>query len=210
MRIHSIEKIKELKKLRKRGYSINELVVKLSIPKTTVWHHIHNVPVSPKYISILRSKCGGNSKRKQKNWEEARKLANELLRNPHREFAVIIAMLYWGEGTKKVCEFVNSDGKMIKCYLGILRNIFNIPEELISPTLRIFSGMDRKECLDYWSNITGILENKFIVRLNDGGTRGRTKYGMCRIIIRKGSNTLKLIHSLIEQISEEVINNFII
>jgi len=204
MRIHSIDKIKELKKLRKRGYSINELVLKLSIPKTTVWHHIHNVPISPKYALILRSKCGGNSNRKQKNWEEARKLANELLCGPQREFAIIVAMLYWGEGTKKVCEFVNSDGKMIKCYLGILRNVFNIPEEFISPTLRIFSGMDRKECIDYWSDITGIPKQSFIIRLNDGGIRGRTKYGMCRIIIRKGSNTLKLIHSLIEQIFKEM------
>ena len=119
-------------------------------------------------------------------------------------------MLYWGEGSKRVCELVNSDGKMIKCYLSILRNVFNIPEGHISPTLRIFSGMNRKECLNYWSNITGILKKRFIIRLNDGGTRGRTKYGMCRIIIRKGSNTLKLIHSLIEQTFGEVIDNFII
>lgn len=205
MRVHSIEKIKELKKLRKKGYSINELVIKLSIPKTTIWHHIHNIPVPSKYVSILRSKRGGSSKRKQRNWEEAQKFAQELLRGPQRELAIIVAMLYWGEGSKKKCEFINSDGRMIKSYLGILRKAFNIPEESIKPILRIFSGMDRKECLNYWSGITGLPKQRFLIRFNDGGTKGRTRYGMCRITIKKGSNILKLIHSLIEQTFEEVI-----
>jgi len=205
MRIHSIEKIKELKRLRKKGYSINEIVIKLSIPKTTVWYHVHNIRISPKYASILRSKRGGSTKRTEKNWGRAREYAKKLLRGPNREFLIAIAMLYWGEGSKKVCEFINSDGTMIKLYLGILRKILNISEKSIKPTLRIFTGMDRVGCLNYWSRITKIPKHQFIIRLNDGGTRGRTKYGMCRITIRKGSNILKLMHSLIDKISEEII-----
>lgn len=205
MHIHSAEKIKELKRLRKRGYSLNELVIKLSIPKSTVWHHVHDIQILPKYISILRTKRGDNTKRMQRNWEKAREYAQKLLQGPSRDLSIAIAMLYWSEGTKKKCEFINSDGMMIKSYLNILRKILNVPEERIKPTLRIFSKMNRKQCLNYWSRITKIPKSKFIIRLNDGGTRGRTKYGMCRITVKKGGDVLKLLHSLINQVSEEII-----
>jgi hypothetical protein len=205
MQIHSVEKIKELKKLRRKGFSINELVVKLSIPKSTVWHHIHDIKVLPKYIPILKAKRGGSAKRKQKNLEEARKHAQKLLRSSNRDLSIVIAMLYWGEGTKKKCEFINSDERIIKSYLVVLRDVFDISEKFIKPIIRIYSGMGKKECLDHWSRATKIPKHKFIIRFNDGGTRGRTKYGMCRITVKKGSNILKLIQSLINQIFEEII-----
>lgn len=207
MRVHSIAKIKELKKLRRRGYSINELVKKTSIPKTTVWHHIHNIQVLRKYIPILNAKRGGSAKRTENNWEKARVRAKELLRSPNRESLIAIAMLYWGEGSKKVCEFINSDGRMVNLYLTILRKVFGIAEDNLKITIRIFSGMERMTCLSYWSKITKMPQKKFVVRFNDGGTKGRTAYGMCRITVKKGSNVLKLIHSLIEQIPKEIIMN---
>jgi hypothetical protein len=208
MRIHSIEKIKELKRLRKKGFSINELVTKLSIPKTTVWHHIHDVKVSQKYILILKGKRGGGAKRKRINLEKARKYAQKLLQSSARELSIIIAMLYWGEGSKKRCEFINFDGRIIETYLIVLRDIFNIQEEFIKPTMRIYSGMNRKECLNYWSRITKIPRHKFIIRFNDGGTKGRTKYGMCRITVKKGGNVLKLIQLLIDQVFENIIKKY--
>lgn len=207
MRIHSIEKIEELKKLRRKGFSINELVTKLSVPKTTVWHHIHKIQVLPRYIPTLKAKRGGSAKRKQRNLEEARKYAQKLLLSPNRDLSIIIAMLYWGEGNKKRCEFINSDGRIIKSYLIVLKNVLHVPKEFIKPTIRIYSGMNREASLNYWSRITGIPKHKFVVRFNDGGTKGRTKYGMCRITVKKGSNVLKLIQSLIDQIFEQIIEN---
>jgi len=205
MRIHSIKKIKELKRLRKKGFSINELVTKLSIPKTTAWHHIHNIKLLPKYALLLNAKRGGSAKRKQRNLEEAQKFARKLLQSSSRELSIIVAMLYWGEGSKKRCEFINSDGRIIESYLIVLRNVFKISDEFIKPTLRIYSGMNEKECLNYWSCITKIPKHKFIIRFNDGGTKGKTRYGMCRITVKKGGNILKLIQSLINQSFEEII-----
>ena len=204
MRIHSTEKIKKLILLRKQGYSINELVDSLHIPKTTVWHHVHKIKVLGKYATILNSKRGGSRVRRQKNIELSKIEAREILKSTDRELVIILSMLYWGEGSKKTCDFINSDGRIIEVYLKIIREVFEIEENLIRATMRIFTGMDEKDCLNYWSKITGINKNKFKVRLNDGGTRGKTKYGMCRISIRKGARPLKIIHSLIEQIHREV------
>ncbi len=207
MRVHSVEKINLLKRLRKKGYSINELVDALSIPKTTVWHHIHKVLLSPKYAMILESKRGGSAKRTQRKWLIAKENAHQLLCGSNREHVLILAMLYWAEGTKRVCDFINSDGRMIKLYLGILRTVLKIPEINIKPTIRFFSNTEKEECLKYWSMVTGIAKNRFAIRMNDGGTRGRTKYGMCRIslIKGKGSETLKLLHSLIDQSYESIV-----
>lgn len=82
--------------------------------------------------------------------------AQKLLKGPYKNFLIAVAMFYWGEGNKKICEFINSDGKMIKLYLTVLRKLFNIPEKNIKPTMRIFSGMNRTKCLNYWSHITKI------------------------------------------------------
>lgn len=205
MHVHSLSKIKKLKRLRKRGYSINELVDRLRIPKTTVWHHVQGVKVLPKYIASLKAKRGGSIKRRQKNLELAMKVAEKMLNGRDRELIVAFSMLYWGEGSKNTCEFINSDGRIIQIYLKILRKVFKIDEDLIKATLRIFSGVNKTECLNYWSGITNISKRKFKVRFNDGGTRGKTKYGMCRITVRKGAKTLKVIHSLIEQIHKEIL-----
>jgi hypothetical protein len=94
---------------------------------------------------------------------------------------------------------------MVDLYVKIMVKIFDIPRERITPTIRIFSGMDRKECLDYWSKVTGLPKTRFFVRIDDGGIKSRTKYGMCRISIQKGSNTLKLILSLIQQFYDQLI-----
>lgn len=206
-RKHSEEIINSLKKLRKEGHSIDELVTKFSIPKSTIWHHVGHIKISEEFKRILQSRQGGSTKRKALNFKKAREKAIEILNlpNPKRELAIVIAMLYWAEGSKKVCEFINSDGKMIEVYLFIIRNIFGIEEKYIKPTMRIFSGMDKKECLDYWSKITFIPKKNFIIRLNDGGTKCRTKYGMCRITIRKGHTSLKLLLSLRDCIYEEII-----
>jgi len=205
MRIHSLEKIEQLKKLRKKGLSINELVVKFSIPKTTVWHHVHSVKIPLGYAIILKAKQGGSTKRREKKIKKAQEYSKQLLKTDYREIIIAASMLYWGEGSKNVCELINSDGQIIKCYLIFLRKVLNISEKFIKPTLRIFSGMEEKKCLNYWSDITGIPKHRFLIRLNDGGTKGRTKFGMCRITVRKGSDTLKLLHAIIEQVSEMII-----
>ena len=207
MKIHSDEKIKKLKELREKGYSINELVRDLSIPKTTAWHHIHKIVLSPQIASLLKSRTGGSRKRKEKNLKIAEELAKKMLNSPHREYLIILTMLYWAEGCKKACEFINSDGRMIDLYVKIIVKIFDIPKERITPTIRIISSMDKKECLDYWSKITGLPKERFFVRIDDGGTKSSTKYGMCRISIQKGSNTLKLILSLIQHFYDQLIKS---
>lgn len=208
MKIHSDKKIKKLKELRRTGYSINEIVKSLSIPKTTVWHHIKKVTVDPEYVSLLKSKISSGSRcRRDKKLKIAEELAKKMLNSHDREYLLALVMLYWAEGCKKAFNFVNSDGRMVDLYVRILIKVFGIDKERIVPTMRIFSQMDKKECLDYWSRITGLPKDRFFVRIDDGGKGSSTKYGMCRITIRKGSDTLKLVNSLIQQFYDQLIKS---
>lgn len=203
MRVHKIEKIEKLKALRQKGYSINELARELGIPKTTVWHHIQKIEVLPEYKKLLKSKRGGSKKLKESRLVEAKKISDKLLIGKNRELVVIFAMLYWAEGTKKAFQFINSDGRMINLYLYILRNVIGITDNQITPIMRIYTGMDKNLCLEYWSRVTRFSKSKFIIRINDGGASGRAKYGMCRIEVKKSGNLLKLVLSLINQICHE-------
>lgn len=131
--------------------------------------------------------------------------AESLLAGKHRDSAIAVAMLYWGEGHKKRCDFINTDGTMIRTYLWIMRNVFEIPDSGLVPTIRIFSGMDKEECLSYWARVTGFPKNKFRIRLNDGMTRGRSEHGMCRIVVKRGGDILKLIIALRERFVQTIL-----
>ncbi|HEY4715410.1 MAG TPA: hypothetical protein VIH31_02805 [Candidatus Paceibacterota bacterium] len=205
MRVHSSRKIEDLKRLRKTGFSINELVKELKIPKTTIWHHVHTLKLPRKAVISIKSKQGGSHKRKLENIIKAKEVANTILLGKDRELSIIFSMLYWAEGSKGDCEFINSDGRMIKLYLNIIQKIFHIKTNEIKPTLRIFSGMNKKKCLLYWSSITNIPQKEFIIRINDGGIRSNTKYGMCRITIKKGHFVLKVFNALIDQVCKELL-----
>lgn len=197
MRIHSDAKIQSIKNLREKGYSINEIVNELGVPRTTVWHHIQKVKVAPEFSKILASKRGGSAIRSAKAWKEAENRAKQILAGEHSKLAIAAAMLYWGEGGKKSCDITNTDPNLLQLYLNFLYNVLGVDKSEIKFTLRIFTGMKPAECLKYWSDAIKVDEGTFIIRYNDGGMSGKAKYGMCRIVLKKGSKYLKLMLSLI-------------
>ncbi len=208
---HSKEKIKQCRALREKGYSIIDIMQELSLPKTTVWNNVHDIKLSTEQKKALESSRGGSRKRKLKSIELAKDRAKELFDGPYRHFITIITMLYWAEGHKKgVCVFTNTDQKMIKVYLSVLRNILKIPEHRLKITIRIFTGMIREECLKFWSEVTNISPYLIKVRFNDGGTSGRTKYGMCQVTIRKGHNELKLMDAFKNVVAEQVLSALVV
>jgi hypothetical protein len=207
MKIHSEKIIGKIKELRGQGFSIQQIMFLMSLPKTTVWNYIQDVPLNKEQKAILRTNQGGSTKRRENAIEEAENLASELLKSKDRENIIIISMLYWAEGHKKnTCGFTNTDKLMISVYLKILRDSLKIPNDRIEITIRIFTGMSRSNCLSYWSSITGVSKKNIRVRFNDGGSSGKTSYGICRVTIMKGHMILKLMHALVGKISKNVLN----
>ncbi len=197
MRVHSTEKINRIKDLRRNGNSINEIVKLLSLPKTTVWHHVHKLELTPEIELLLKSKRGGSALRSQNAWNKAEEMAIKILSGPKAFLSNSAAMLYWGEGGKKVCDLTNTDSKLIQLYLKFVYDVLGLTNENLKFTVRIFTGMNSDVCLNYWAHCLDISEDSIVLRYNDGGISGKAKYGICRVTIKKGSFYLKLILSLI-------------
>src|SRR3989344_3063982 len=98
MRVHSLDKIEQLKKLRREGHSIEELVKILSMPKTTIWHHIRGIKLRKKYILKLKANQGGSRLKKERDLIRAKDEARALFDSEHRYLVSLLSMLYWAEG----------------------------------------------------------------------------------------------------------------
>lgn len=205
MRVHSLEKIEQLKKLRREGHSIEELVKMLSMPKTTIWHHIQGIKLRKKYILRLKANQGGSRLKKERDIIKAKDEARTLLNSEHRYLVSLLAMLYWAEGNNKNdFSFTNTNADMIRMFIKILEKCFHVKKGQLKITVRYFTGMNRDECLRHWSKVTKIPKKQINMYYNDGGKRGRTEFGMCRIGIRKSGYLLKMVKSLIVDVSKEI------
>ena len=205
MRVHSLEKIEQLKKLRKEGHSIEDLVKILSIPKTTIWHHIQGIKLRRKYILKLKANQGGSRLKMERDLIKAKGEAEALLNSRYRYLVSMLAMLYWAEGdNKNAFSFTNTNANMIRMFISILKNCFHLNTDRLHITVRYFTGMDRDKCLRHWSQVTQIPKKQIKMYYNDGGTRGRTEFGMCRISIRKSGYLFKVVRSLIVAISNQI------
>lgn len=207
MHIHSDQIINNLKLLRKKGYSIHELMDKFSLPKTTIWHHVHKIKLPPEIILRLRTAGGRTSSaRKKLALEKAEKEASEIINSNLKYHVSILAMLYWAEGdNKNNFSFVNTNAGMIKLVIHILDKCLGVKRNQLLITVRYFTGMDQNKCLEHWSKVTGVSKNRIRMYYNDGYHRGRTEFGMCRIGVKKSSYLFKLVRSLINGLVNEII-----
>src|SRR3989344_3292494 len=152
MHVHSLEKIEQLKQLRRGGHSIEDLVKILSIPKSTVWHHIQGIKLQKKYILKLRANQGGSRLKKERDLIKAENEARMLLGSRDKYLISLLAMLYWAEGdNKNAFSFVNTNAEMIRMFISILKKCFYVDREQLLITIRYFTGMNRDKCLRHWS-----------------------------------------------------------
>lgn len=201
MHAHSKDTIQKIEGLRKAGYSINELVNRFSIPKTTIWHHIKNVKIDPAHIESWRSKRGGSRKRAAKNWEDAKlKAVGFITELGIKEKVLIAACLYWGEGAKREFNIINSDPSLIKVFLKCAEEL-GIRKDKLKITLRIYEDIDRNEAINFWAKTVGVpMKQISNVNILKGKKNGKLKYGICRIRVVKGGIYFKLIQSIIQSI----------
>lgn len=205
MRVHSQVKIAELKRLRRRGYSVQELTKILGIPKTTVWHHVQSVTISSKYRKILRSKQGGSKNRSVQEWEKAAKKAKLIVRHIGRvEKILVAAALYWGEGSKRDFSISNTDPELIKTFVTCLKAM-GVNEKDMRVSVRLYEDIDKTGAIAFWEKITGAPVRS--INILKGKKQGKLAYGMCRLRVAKGGPWLKLLKSVKNEIISKVVQS---
>lgn len=193
----------EIKNLRQKGWSLNEIKNKLGVGQGTVFRYIQDIQVLPKYKRLWFGKRGGSRKRKKLAEIEASLKARKLITFLSRkEMTIFLSALYWAEGNKKDFIFTNTDPEMIKIFVHGLEEILGISKDQIRVSIRIYEDLDKEKCLDFWSKIVGIPKNRFVnTNVLKGKKQGKLLYGMCRIRITKGANMLKYIAAVRKRIS---------
>ena len=192
------DKVLKIKNLRSLGYSLPEISRELEVPKTTVFRYIKNVQILPEFIKLWEAKRVGSRYRKilkeKQAFLDGRKVVENL---SSKEKMLFACALYWGEGSKKDFGLSNTDPELIKSFINVLRNVFNIQNDRLRISIRIYEDLDRDRCLNFWSRIVAIEKEKFInVDVLHGKKKGKLEYGMCRVRVLKGGDLLKQVKGI--------------
>lgn len=192
------DKVLKIKNLRSLGYSLPEISRELEVPKTTVFRYIKDVQILPEFIKLWEAKRAGSRYKKilkeKQAFLDGRKVVGNL---SSKEKMLFACALYWGEGSKKDFGLSNTDPELIKTFINVLRNVFNIQNDRLRISIRIYEDLDRDRCLNFWSRIVDIEKEKFInVDVLHGKKKGKLEYGMCRVRVLKGGDLLKQVKGI--------------
>lgn len=162
--------------LRKQGYSLKEIALKLGIAKGTASMWVKVVPISESGYNRLREKTKVALAKAHKtitNRNDGERLCalNSALQiitkySPIKpELArLLTAILYWCEGTKSAdntLKFANSDPVLVQFFLTVFRQGFNPKIEKFKAILHLHEYHNEPDQIKFWSKITGIPSNQF-------------------------------------------------
>lgn len=172
-RYYSEELREEARRLRREGWSLNEISAKLGPPKNTLTLWVRGIELQPEQLARLLEKervaigenralaAAANRQARLARISNARAQANGLLNtlgSPHQVNHIAAAMLYLAEGAKADSAFSlgNSNPQVIRYWLYLLRSGFNIDEAKFR--IQVLSRVDqnRDELVQYWKAVTGI------------------------------------------------------
>lgn len=190
--------IKKMIILRKKGYSLSEISNYFHIAKSTASRKVGNILPDEEYKKILQNKRNSSTKirnaKEKKSLEEAENLISNL---STKEKLLFISALYWAEGSKKDFGLSNTDPALIQVFVNGLRQLFLIPDERLRISIRIYEDLNRDDCLQFWSKIINIPQEKFVsVNVIPGKKKGKLLYGMCRVRVTKGEVLLKKLKAI--------------
>ncbi len=169
-----------------------------------MFKYIKEVEVLPKFRDALRVKQGGSKERARKKWLEAKeRVASTLGEISDRDRLLVLAAIYWGEGSKGEFNLINGDPYLIRSFLKGLYTL-GVPKSEIRLGLRIFAGMDIQKTIFFWTNFLNIDQKQLVgYEILKGGDNKRLIYGMCRVRIVRAAAYFKSVISMIDYIKLE-------
>lgn len=181
--------------LRRRGYSLNEIVRIVEISKSTVQEWVRSVELDDAAKACLLTKIEkGQLVSRENKTRRIRELMSAYCESALLEIQseilsptigkIICAMIYWCEGGKDHYEgvrFTNSDPKLVATFLMFLRKYFSLDESKFRVCIHLHAYHDPVAQLDFWSKVTDIKKEQFIkpYRRQNTGKRTREGYQGC-------------------------------
>lgn len=200
--------------LRKSGMSYSQIKKILGLSKSTLSGWLRNYPLSKQRIRELRDcneqrieRCR-ETKRKKRELRLMGIYKNEkrnLLPLNNRELFIAGLMLYWGEGTKCRTDGLsisNTDPAVMNFFIYWMKKTLSVPEEKMKVQVHLYTDMNIKNELNYWSKIIKIPLSQFtkpyikkssMERINHKGGFG---HGTCNIRVNNVKIGEKIIMGL--------------
>lgn len=191
--------------LRKKGKTFSEInsILGLKLAKSTISYICRNIVLPDWYNDKVQVISSLNLKRAretafilQKNMK-AQKVSNIDEKVHHlipflgnnNVAKIVLSVLYAAEGSKGdrgALMFGNSDPYLVKLFLTMLRQTFNIEERKFRCTVQGRADMDFSYLENFWSKVTQIPKNNFYKPQIDKRTIGKVSKkqgykGVCRI-----------------------------
>ena len=176
------------RKYRLKAWSINKIAKKLNVAKSSVFEWTKDIEV----------KIIPNIKKSQKIASQAMQEKYKLIRDNAFEEGIklakndedfrLLAALYWGEGSKgkNSFRFANSDIKMIKKVLELVKKFYNGNIKL-TICAYLNNGINETSILKYWKKEIKVAKYKFyeqqISRASQRKHIGKIPYGTANLRI---------------------------
>lgn len=149
-------------KLRLQGLSYSQIKSEMGLNKSTLSGWLKNYPLSNEQIIKLRDL---NPQRIEKCRNTKAKKVEDRLKNVYKKVSLDISelnkrdifiagmFLYWGEGSKSerfTTALSNTDPAVLRFFIKWLK-LFNIDNEKLHITLQLYSDMNIKKEIKFWS-----------------------------------------------------------
>lgn len=186
---YSIEIRNQAVFLRKKGFSLKEISEKLGIAKSTASYWLQNVNLNSKAQERLKShQILGQYKSRIIKKAQRENLIKEYQLKTYQEiskinfdknlYKLLCSFLYWCEGAKlnsTHVRFINSDPKMIKIFLSLLRKSFEVEEKKFRALIHLHEYHNEEKQKRFWSKITKIPSQQFNKSYRKPNTRKRIR-----------------------------------
>lgn len=205
-------------KLRRAGLTYSEILLEISVAKSTLSDWLYSVGLSKKQKQRITEKrlasaLKGASVKKAARLARVQKILTDSsaqIKNlSSREQWLIGVALYWAEGSKEKdwhpgspLVFSNSDPEMIRYFLFWLQDSLNISRDDIHFHLYLHDMYKEKaeKIISFWIAKTGFerksFEGVYFKRNKDGTVRknvGDNYTGVLRVIVRRSSEYTRMV-----------------
>jgi hypothetical protein len=213
--------------LRRKGYSIGEIVKQIKEPKSTVSYWCKNIPLTDKQIANIQARHKTKSiqtllayseKKRNKRLQKETKIfelgKKDIEKFHKRELFFLGLGLYWGEGYKyphAEFGFTNSDPEMILVYISWLKEVLGVNSN--SLVCRISINAEHKyrigEVEKFWIKTTKLKKTQFTkvsyiqVKNKKVYKNSKKYYGTLRVKVRNGKDYKNRILGSIQAIIEQ-------
>lgn len=94
---------------------------------------------------------------------EASRLINTIGINSQSKL-IALAMMYWCEGGKndRSIQFTNSDPKLAKAFISLLKDIFFVDQKMIRVCIHLHDYHKENEIRMFWSEALGVPQSQFV------------------------------------------------